>query len=168
MDRDEQAREFEAAAEAIAQEYETRLRDELELALEREEALTAEKLAALEAVQSGMSKATEPVVPRIPAGPAEERYQRAMRTLSIGSQRGIGPAAGLAFIFISYPIGGAILGYVIDRWFLFPRTGEPNYLPMLIGVLLGFYNGIIELLRHSRKLEREAQVARDDQKSRTR
>lgn len=165
---EEKRREFEEEAERIASEvtaeYEARLRDELELANARESALAAERIAARPDAEP-----PPPLKPgELPAGPAEKRYQRIMKGMSMGPGRNIGRGASLAFIFISYPIGGALLGWILDHWFFVARTGQSAVWPILVCTILGFYNGVIELLRQSRKLEQEAAQAREEQKRRTR
>lgn len=164
---EDQAKEFDESAAEVAREYETRLRDELEHALAREEALTEEKIAAMEAPKAQPDSRIPPAIaPGLPVGPHEQGYRKAMGTMSLGASRTIGPAAGIVFSFIAYPLGGALLGYIIDRWFVIPQTGQSSWIPILICTLLGFYNGMIDVLRQTRRLESEAKALQEERKHR--
>jgi F0F1-type ATP synthase assembly protein I len=165
---EQKSRDFDESADEVARDFETRLRDELDLAMAREEALTQEKIDALEAPKVAEDpNAPPPPVPGVPVGPHEQGYRKVMGGLSLGASRTIGPGAGIAFAFIAYPLGGALLGYIIDRWFVIPQYGHSSWIPVLVCTLLGFYNGMIEILRQTRKLEADAKAINEERRNRT-
>jgi len=164
---EEKSKEFDESAAEVAREYETRMRDELEHAMAREEALTQEKVDALEAPKEADDPNAPPgPVPGVPIGPHEQGYRKVMGRLSINASRTIGPGAGIAFAFIAYPLGGALLGWIIDKWFVIPQTGQSSWIPVLVCTLLGFYNGMIEVLRQTRKLEDDAKAINEERRQR--
>ena len=141
-------------------DYAAQFHDELDLAKEREEALRLERELALATNHPILS-------PDIPikttgelTGPREQEYQATMNTLSSTVGKSTGTGYNAAMVFIAYPIAGVILGWLIDRYVIQRLTGHPSFWALLICMVAGFYNGIIEMLRLTRKLEAEQKTER--------
>ncbi|HYE78765.1 MAG TPA: hypothetical protein VEI97_12340, partial [bacterium] len=131
----------------------------LDLAAEREEALRLER----ELDRATSRPVKDPAIPITHTGeltgPEEEKYKRAMKSITGATSRSVGQGYTVAFVFVAYPVAGAILGYLIDRFFL-SRWIPNSFWATLLFLVAGFYNGIIAMLRISRRINDEQAAER--------
>lgn len=151
--------QFDEAADEVLEEYLGQYRDELDLASEREEALRLER--ELNRVTARPVKDPNIRVTHTGelTGPREEGYKRAMKSITGTASKSVGQGYTVAFVFIAYPIGGAILGYVLDRYLL-SQWIPGSFWATLFLLVAGFYNGVIEMIRISRRLNDEQAAER--------
>ncbi|MEO7993249.1 MAG: hypothetical protein ABI743_02530 [bacterium] len=138
----------------VTREYETHLHDDLGLANAREEALAAERATHQEPrFKSDSALGPDPPPIHLPeAGPATKRYEKMVDAAATAGGRSFGTGYSIAMVFVAYPIAGVILGTLIDRYVIARITGHDSFWGILICLIAGVYNGILEALRLNKKM----------------